>query len=87
MSKNLTHKLADWQGDLVMPAAWSGMYGSDELADLVEYTRMSTAIFRTYTSQGFVIAADGLRRKTDGSIVRTDVQKIFPIEGENKSIA
>jgi hypothetical protein len=49
---------------------------------------MSTAIFRTYTSEGFVIAADGLRLKLgDPNYHKEDVQKIFPIEDENKTLA
>lgn len=45
---------------------------------------MSTAIVRTYTSEGFVIAADGRARGTDDWKVQTDeAQKIFPIGGSS----
>jgi len=41
---------------------------------------MSTAIVRTYTAEGFVIAADGRARGTeDGKTKFEKVQKIFPI--------
>ena len=40
---------------------------------------MSTAIIRIYTREGFVIAADGLRRKINSkNPVATAAQKIFP---------
>jgi hypothetical protein len=43
---------------------------------------MSTAIFRTYTSDGFIIATDGRTRGAeDGTIVSDETQKIFPIGG------
>jgi len=43
---------------------------------------MSTAIVRTYTSDGFVIAADGrVRGAEDGCVISDTVQKIFPIGG------
>jgi len=44
---------------------------------------MSTAIVRTYTPEGFVIAADGRVRNEDGNVVRDQAQKIFPIGGNN----
>jgi hypothetical protein len=48
---------------------------------------MSTAIFRTFTSEGFVILADGRRKKAnDGSVVCDTVKKIFSIEDQNKCL-
>ncbi|HUY12394.1 MAG TPA: hypothetical protein VMX16_02035 [Terriglobia bacterium] len=49
---------------------------------------MSTAIFRAYTSEGFVIAADGLRlRLSDLTIASETVRKIFSIEEPGRSLA
>jgi hypothetical protein len=43
---------------------------------------MSTAIVSTYTTEGFVIAADGrMRGADDGTVVNDQIQKIFPIGG------
>src|SRR6266568_644651 len=45
---------------------------------------MSTAIVRTYTPDGFVIAADGrARRAEDGKVETEKIQKIFPIGGSS----
>jgi len=45
---------------------------------------MSTAIVRTYTSEGFIIAADGRRCGAEDGKVDSDVtQKIFPIGGSS----
>lgn len=51
---------------------------------------MPTAIVRTYTNEGFVIAADGRKTKTqDGSVVVVSdaTQKIFPVVGQAQSLA
>jgi hypothetical protein len=51
-------------------------------------TSMSTAIGRIYTSEGFVIAADGRHRRADEKGIVTDTaQKIFPVSDSNKSLA
>lgn len=42
---------------------------------------MPTAIFTLYTSQGWVIASDGLG--TDGRVPDENVKKIFPIKGRS----
>jgi len=43
---------------------------------------MSTSIVRTYTTEGFVVAADGRARDAGNRTVASDqVQKIFPIGG------
>jgi hypothetical protein len=39
--------------------------------------RMSTAILRIYTGDGFLIAADGLAKEKDGSVSNLAAQKIF----------
>jgi hypothetical protein len=83
-------RTVEWQGDPVMPTEWSGIYEAGRITELplVDSTPMSTAIFRTYTSEGFVIAADGLRRRgSDGPIVRKYVQKIFPVEDAHRALA
>jgi hypothetical protein len=49
---------------------------------------MSTAIVRTYTSEGFVIAADGRAIGVEERRVVTDTaQKVFPIEWTGGSLA
>jgi hypothetical protein len=49
---------------------------------------MSTAIISFCTTDGFVIAADGRRRKEgNGKVVSNTVQKIFSIEDGQKNIA
>ena len=42
---------------------------------------MPTAILTLYTSEGWVIAADGLGTLDDGSERNENTQKIFPVEG------
>jgi hypothetical protein len=57
-------------------------------APLLKFDSMSTAIIRIYTHEGFVIGADGRRRRTgDGAIISDTVQKIFPIEEAGRSLA
>ena len=41
---------------------------------------MSTAIVSTYTDEGFVVGADGLRKDTTGTVVSETIQKIFPFK-------
>jgi hypothetical protein len=48
---------------------------------------MATAILIVYTKEGFFIAADGLKRTSDGKVVGTSAQKLFPIEGPTPSFA
>src|SRR5438876_11478296 len=49
---------------------------------------MSTAIVRTYTDEGFVIAADGRAIKTeDLSLLSDQAQKIFQIPGQGGLLA
>lgn len=47
---------------------------------------MATAIFRTFTNGGFLIAADGRQRELDGTIISETKQKIFSFGG-NRSLA
>jgi hypothetical protein len=44
-------------------------------------TSMATAIFRTYTASGFVVAADGRKKERDGPVVSEHTQKIFDFGG------
>jgi hypothetical protein len=79
-----------WQGDPVIPVDWSGIYEGGQIRELplLDCVPMSTAIFRTYTREGFVIAADGRRRTADGiRIVSDEVQKIFSIDEPSRSLA
>lgn len=46
-----------------------------------------TAIVSVYTSDGFIIGADGLRRGTDGAIVSKTVQKVFHFENADIRLA
>jgi hypothetical protein len=48
---------------------------------------MSTAIVSVYTSDGFIIGADGLRKNTDGSDVTKTARKIFLFESEITRLA
>lgn len=41
---------------------------------------MSTAVVRIFTPEGFVIAADGLRKYADGRVLSENVQKVFPTQ-------
>lgn len=51
-------------------------------------TEMSTAIFRMYVNDGFVIAADGRQTKEpDDEFVSDEIQKIFPIHDDGKQLA
>jgi hypothetical protein len=47
---------------------------------------MASAILLFYTSEGFLIAADG-RARTDGTVLSDTMIKIFPISEPNKSLA
>ena len=70
-------------GDAVLPDAWP-------VKAKLKFIPMSTAIFILYTSQGFVIAADGRQMKDEGENrkpEKDDVQKIFPIENPGRSLA
>ena len=60
-------------GDPVMPVFWAT--GGGMLC-----TPMPTAIVRTYTQSGFVIAADGRKRHHHGTVRSDKQQKIFSIE-------
>lgn len=83
-------RIAEWQGDTVAPVEWSGVYRAGLVLELplIECFPMSTAIFRAYTSEGFVIAADGLRRRaSDSKILSETVRKIFSIEDDSRSLA
>jgi hypothetical protein len=48
---------------------------------------MATAIVRTYTPEGFVIAADGLACDADGIVKDDRVKKIFPVGGSGSEPA
>ncbi|MGH9358283.1 MAG: hypothetical protein ACRD1O_03810, partial [Terriglobia bacterium] len=55
---------------------------------VVESPFMSTAIVSQFTSEGFVIAADGLRKKyPSGEIVSSTAQKIFSFVKEDTVLA
>src|SRR5579872_3660640 len=47
---------------------------------------MATAIFRAFTNDGFLIAADGRQQELDGTIISENKQKIFSFGG-NQSLA
>lgn len=66
-----------YQAEKVMPS-FSVCFGLDVI---VEFPFMSTAIVSQFTPEGFAIAADGLRTKTNPTrdTVSNKVQKIFPI--------
>jgi hypothetical protein len=67
-------------GDVVMPAFWTSENG------YTDFIAMPTAIVRVYTSEGFVIGADG--RCGQGETVVTDqAQKIFPIVEADRTLA
>src|SRR5690242_9871498 len=79
-----------YYGDLVVPTDWSGIYrdGQFSAEPLLVSEPMSTAIVRIYTQEGFVIAADGRRRRTrDWKIISDHVQKVFPVVEPGRSIA
>jgi hypothetical protein len=46
-----------------------------------------TAVVSTYTSDGFVIGADGLRKELNGFITSRKAQKIFPIQRDGMPAA
>jgi hypothetical protein len=48
---------------------------------------MPTAIFRAYTSEGFLIAADGRARDEHGTILSDNRQKIFPITDSDRALS
>ena len=56
-------------------------------ASPVLYTSMSTAIARIYTTEGFVIGADGRKRRSDGVILTDSAQKVFPIKQPGIAVA
>ena len=69
-------------GDVAMPEYWSAQNNQGEFVD------MPTAIVKAYTSEGFVIGADGRVRQDETGIVVTDsTQKIFPIVESNRTLA
>jgi hypothetical protein len=52
------------------------------------YISMPTAIARVYTSEGFVIAADGLKTRSDtGMVASNSERKIFEIEQPGRCLA
>ena len=59
-----------------------GFYRSPELC----VSRMSTAIVTVCTYQGFVVAADGLRLKSNGEPHSEKQKKIVSIHNEKESI-
>ena len=67
-------------GDAVMPEYWS-------LDSGLEFTEMSTAIVRVFTSEGFVIAADGRARIQETETVVSDSeQKLFIISRSDRAL-
>jgi len=48
---------------------------------------MPTAIISTYTPNGFVIGADGLRKGSDGTVDTETAQKVFSVEGNDFRLA
>lgn len=85
--------LIEFYGDPIVPSEWSGIYVGGQIceAPFLKFDSMSTAIIRIYTREGFVVAADGRRRRHrptgDWAILSDSVQKIFPIEEEGRSLA
>ena len=69
-----------------MGMEWWGKFSEVALVPLFDrYIPMPTAIFLTYTSYGFVVAADGRSVSEDTLDVTNDeVQKIFPVEGPGR---
>ncbi len=52
-----------------------------------EHYQMPTAIVRAYTSEGFLIAADGRARDEHGKKLSDSRQKIFPITDSNRALS
>lgn len=48
---------------------------------------MSSAIGMIYTNEGFVVGADGRKRRSDGVILTDSAQKIFPIKQPGIAVA
>jgi hypothetical protein len=71
-----------------MGMTWWGKFGEVALVPLFgRYIPMSTAIFLTYTSHGFVIAADERSVSEDTLEVTNDeAQKIFSVDGPNRDL-
>jgi hypothetical protein len=69
---------SSWFGDLSGEPR-CGILGEKGLSAYHAILDMPTAIFPLYTSQGWVIASDGLG--SDGIVIDPNVQKIFPING------
>ena len=67
---------------------WYGNYPEHLSVDIHgDATDMSTAIFRMYLDDGFVIAADGRQTKgLNDEPVSDGIQKIFPIHDDNKQL-
>jgi hypothetical protein len=53
----------------------------------VVYIPMSTAIAMVYTNEGFVMGADGRKRRSDDVIVSDSAQKLFPIDQSGVHVA
>jgi hypothetical protein len=53
----------------------------------VVYIPMSTAIAMVYTNEGFVMGADGRKRRSDGEILTDSAQKVFPIDQSGVHVA
>jgi hypothetical protein len=72
-----------------MSITWWGKFSEVAVAPIFgKHILMSTAIFLTYTSYGFVIAADGRSVSEDTlEVTNDDVQKIFPVDGSNGNLA
>jgi hypothetical protein len=69
-------------GDVVMPEFWPPENEQTEIID------MPTAIVKAYTSEGFVIGADGRCTQAESGIVVTDdAQKIFPLSESHRTLA
>lgn len=55
---------------------------------MLESSFVATAIVTQFTPNGFVIAADGLRRtEPDGQVINETAPKIFKLVGTRRSIA
>lgn len=60
-----------------------GFFPLEKMPTLVNFRHNSlgmTAIVSIYTSEGFIIGADGLRKSTNGTVVTQTARKLFPFE-------